>query len=566
MNGSQSDTASFHQTSPISAQQDRFELLSSKGTWLTEQELTQLKREKAFWKALHGRAVEREKNLKNELKEAKAKIRDLQHRLFGKNTEKGSSKKPEKKKNESDRPRGQQTGSKGHGRTQRPHLPEIPEVHDLPDEEKYCSTCGGAYLPFPGTEDSSIFEIEVSAHTRRIRRKRYTPGCQCPNRPGIITAPPAPRLFSRNPYGVSIWVEILLDKYLYSRPTHRLCRHLSTLGLPISQGTITGGLKRLEPLIEPLVTTMHEKQMTEPLFHSDETRWMVFETIEGKIGHRWFLWITQSESVEYFHVAPGRGADVPIGHFGQLPEKVDSAILVCDRYSAYKCLAKNIDIIILAFCWAHVRRDFLDEARSYPEQEKWMLTWVEQIGELYHINKQRLIHWDKDLPVSRQSPAFNKNHKQLVQAIDAMQVRRDKYLNQEKLPAPQKSVLSSMKNHWAGLTVFVQHPEVPMDNNRAERGLRTPVSGRKNYYGSGSKWSASLMAGMLTLLQTVIHWGINPRHWLTALLTACAENGGKLPEDLSPFLPWSMDEKQKQRLSKPLPAAIPDISAIPDTS
>jgi transposase len=62
---------------------------------------------------------------------------------------------------------------------------------------------------------------------------------------------------------------------------------------------------------------------------------------------------------------------------------------------------------------------------------------------------------------------------------------------------------------------------------------------------------------MFTLLQTILLCGINPRHWLDKFLWACAENGGMPPEDLSPFLPWQMDEQRKQALSRPLPSRAP---------
>ena len=93
-------------------------------------------------------------------------------------------------------------------------------------------------------------------------------------------------------------------------------------------------------------------------------------------------------------------------------------------------------------------------------------------------------------------------------------------------PAPRK-VLESLGNHWTGLTVFVEHPEVPMDNNTAERSERGPVVGRKNYYGSGSLWSGRLAAMMFSLFQTLCLWGLNPRLWLTAYLEACAQAGGR---------------------------------------
>ena len=65
-------------------------------------------------------------------------------------------------------------------------------------------------------------------------------------------------------------------------------------------------------------------------------------------------------------------------------------------------------------------------------------------------------------------------------------------------PAPRK-VLESLGDHWTGLTVFVEHPEVPMDNNTAERSGRRRVVGRKNYDGSGSLWSGRLAAMMFSL-------------------------------------------------------------------
>jgi hypothetical protein len=99
------------------------------------------------------------------------------------------------------------------------------------------------------------------------------------------------------------------------------------------------------------------------------------------------------------------------------------------------------------------------------------------------------------------------------------------------------------------LTVFVEHPEVPMDNNTAERTERGPVVGRKNYYGSGAVWAGRLAAILFSLLQTLCLWRLNPRSWLTAYLTACAESGGAAPADVERFLPWQLSEEQRQSWS-----------------
>src|SRR5207302_1088715 len=161
-------------------------------------------------------------------------------------------------------------------------------------------------------ESSDVIEIQVQAHIRRIQRPRYHKTCQCPQVPGIVTAPPAPRVIPKSPLGVSVWTMVLLDKYLYGRPTHRLCQELQ--------------------------------------------------------HHR-----------------------VP---------------LVCDRYGADKCLAKDHDKLILAYCCAHVRRDFLKAARSWPELESWMFAWVDDIRALYCLNQARLAWWDETVPHDQQSAAF----------------------------------------------------------------------------------------------------------------------------------------------------------------
>jgi len=392
--------------------------------------------------------------------------------------------------------------------------------------------------------------------------------CQCPQVPGLVTAPPAPRLIPQGMQGISVWVEVLLRKYLYAIPTNRLCADLNSLGAPIAAGTLTGGLEPLLPLFEPLRVALLEQHLTERLFHGDETGWKVFESVEGKVGHRWYLWLTRSASVVYFWMAPGRGAKVLKEHFADLDPEV-LIILVCDRYKAYSCWAKDYPRVLLAFCWAHVRRDFLEGAKAHPELEKWMLAWVDAIGELYYLNDQRLDVWEADVPLTEQSPLFQARHQALAKRLAEMAAKRDRCLEDATLQGAQKKVLNSLKTHWSGLTVFVAHPQTPMDNNPAENSIRHPVTGRKNYYGSGAVWSAELAAMLFSILQTILLWGLNPRHWLQAFLTACADNGGQPLTDLTPFLPWTMDEARLIQLKQPLKLTFPAQPVYvppPDTS
>jgi transposase len=181
---------------------------------------------------------------------------------------------------------------------------------------------------------------------------------------------------------------------------------------------------------------------------------------------------------------------------------------------------------------------------------------VKKIGVLYHINNQRCKEFDQKFPIQWQSASFKTQHEKLVEKMDAMAEERDAFVDAYDpdttlLAEVKYKILTSLQNHWKGLSVFVDHPEVPMDNNNAEGSIRNPVTGRKNFYGSGSLWSSVLAAIMFSIFQTIALGGLNCNHWLRLYLSACAQNHGKAPEDLSTFLPWKMDEERRQQLCKP---------------
>lgn len=545
---------------------------------ITKQEHIDLTSRASYWEAQHARVKSQLEELKQDNLLKEAKIKDLQNRLFGKKSEKNSPLQSEKDRQEdpvSKRRRGQQPGSVGHGRTQRPDLPVVHDESDLADAEKRCPTCGLPHLPAPALDEhSDVIEVVVKAHVRRIRRMAYTrnPGCTCEDTPVIVTAPPPARLIPRSNYAVSFWVEVILGKYRYGQPSHRYLQDLADQGLAVSPGTLAGGLQALTPLFEPVLEALYCKQMSEQLFHNDETRWEVFVDLPGKVGTRWYLWVTRSPSVIFYCIDPSRSAAVPGAHFAGL--QADKAILVCDRYSAYKKLARLALNILLAFCWAHVRRDFLDAGRAFCGLQEWALQWKARIGTLYHLNRLRLAQWDPEQGLTEQCASFQQHHQALQRALQCMHEEATRMVAAESdagtpsagaalsnsARTKRNKVLASLLEHWSGLTLFVAYPEVPMDNNLGENSIRTPVNGRKNYYGSGSICSAQLAAMLFAILQTLVLWGINPRHWLTRYLTACAQNGASAPQDIAPFLPWAMDERRQAELSRPSPSRVPALA------
>jgi transposase len=226
-----------------------------------------------------------------------------------------------------------------------------------------------------------------------------------------------------------------------------------------------------------------------------------------------------------------------------------SPMVVVDRFKAYAFLKALLQV---AYCWAHVRRDFLHSRLGGPEEGAWADGWIQRIGKLYELNHQRLtlarspdgpealpapfVALD---PVRMDSAEYAQADAALRQALADVEQQLAQELAQSNLGRLRRKVLTSLQTHWPGLTLFADHPQIPMDNNGAERAIRPGTIGRKNYYGSGSKGSAHLLALMLTLLQTLVLHCINPRSYLRAYLDACALNGAKAPQPLEPWLPWN---------------------------
>jgi transposase len=505
-------------------------------------------REVGYWKSRHADAVKRVERLQGELDQSRGETRTLQDKLFGRKSEKSARSDrsndlfdPEEA-SVAGKKRGAQLGCAGHGRRDYSHLPVQEEFVPLSEESLACPHCGKPAMMMSATEDSDVMEIDVRPHRRRIRRRRYRATCNCDSTRRTLTAPLPPKLIPKGNYGISIWVHVLLDKYSSFRPTERLLGQLEQYDLDLPAGTVNDGLKRIEPMMQPIYQAFCERNRQGEFHQADETRWRVFVVLEGKKGYGWWLWVILGADTVIYLLDSSRGHEVPEAHFGPMA----SGTLEVDRYSGYKAMTLvKQGLILLAFCWAHVRRDFVGVGKGWPELTPWALSWLRRIRHLYQINRERLQH-------PHDSAKFREQQALLRGATEAMHSEAAKELSDPKLRQPCRKVLESLEDHWTGLTRFVEDPRVPMDNNASEREVRGPAVARKNFYGSGSLWSGRLAAMMFSLFATLVRWKINPRRWLMWYFENCAAAGGKAPEDIEPFLPWNLSDERRLALGVPV--------------
>jgi transposase len=517
----------------------------------------ELRQQAGYWQSMHARAIQRWNVVQQELELLRGEIRQLKADLFGRKSEKQSSKDrsnhledAEETASQPKRPRGQQPHRPAPQRRDYSHLPVRFQKIELPPEQCHCPDCGRPLKRRSDTEEATQIEIEVIVYRRVWQRCRYETTCACGGKRRVLTAPLPAKVIPKGLYGTSLGVEILVDKFYGQQPVERLLEQWRLHGLDLAAGTVTDGLQRLEPLFTPVYEAFKARNGRSYYPQADATRWHVFVAYDGKSNPCWWLWAFSGEDTVVYCLDPSRSHTVPANHYHSDVQGVANV----DRLSSSKAMQQATSgLLRLAFCWAHVRRDVVRVGKGWPELKDWALAWLRRIRALYHLNRQRLA-------VRKNKTTFAKADRALRRAIVAMPQQGAAALANPQLRLPCRKVLESLQEHWGGLTLFVEDPRIPMDNNASERRLRGPAVGRKNYYGSGSLWNGRLAALLFSIFATLKMAELNPRTWLQWYLDSCAKEGGKAPTDIQPFLPWNLTAEERRLLGGKVILPKPDSS------
>lgn len=468
-----------------------------------------------------------------------AYIKRLRADRFGDSSERRPVPMPEPSEEKPKRGRGKQPGAKGFGRKPDAGLPELPVPHDLSEDQIHCP-CGAEYhlvdLSPETSEETHVTEQLVKR--KHIRRKVIRKCMRCGRSGGIVTAPKPSSVIPKSKYSTQFWRHLLEEKYWLQRPTNRTLRKLKALGATAQASTLNNGFRILHEagIFQPIYDAIVDRSRLVELRRMDETGWKVFAAKEGKDSNRWYMWVSVTDDTTVFILDPSKSNEVIRAHLDGVAE----GIILCDRAKSYQCFVRNNPGFIIAFCWVHQRRDFIELQTGFPQHICWAEEWLTRIDAIMLQNKLRLnASTDAD---------FNSEDKTLRKMIKKFEKKFQEQLTDKTLQEEQIKCLRSLQEHWPGLTVFVNFPYVPMSNNEAERALRNAVLGRKNYYGSRAIWAGMQASFLFTIYATLEQNKINPITWMDEYLNACAENKGLPPPNkvLERFLPWNYKSNSDQ--------------------
>jgi transposase len=419
------------------------------------------------------------------------------------------------------------------GKAKRKKLPaHLPREEVVLEPETKCDSCGGDSFRKIGEDVSEILE-RIPESYKVIKYIR--PRCACTNCDNIVQAYTPSKVIDKGIAGPGLLADIFVNKFSNHLPAYRQSQMFEREGIDISRSTISSWLGQGSQLLEPIADLIREYVISCNQIHGDDTPVKVLNPGTGKTktGRMWV----------YVNDGRPRGDDSPIaaGYYyspdrkGERPEehlKDFTGILHADAYAGYNNLyisEENPDATVEEVCcWAHVRRKFYDIVAS-NDKANIAHRIIDKIGEIYHIESTvRGLSSDVRLKTRKEKS------EKLVNELFAGFKKAYKQLPKKSSTA--KAIAYAVNNEVA-LRKFLGNGNIEIDNNSAERALRSVAVGRKNWLFAGSDKGGKTAAIIYTILETAKLNNINPVKYLHKVFDIIQDYKSNKLQDL---LPWNI--------------------------
>ncbi|PUF22415.1 IS66 family transposase [Salmonella enterica subsp. enterica] len=502
----------------------------------------------AFLRTALARAEDKVEEGEREIERLRAQLEKLRRMLFGTRSEKLRRQVEEaeallkQQEHESDRYSGRETDPQvprqlRQSRHRRPfpeHLPR--EINRLEPVETCCPECGGE-LDFLGEVSAEQLELVTSALKviRTVRVKKACTKCDC-----IVEAPAPSRPIERGIAGQGLLARVMTAKFCEHTPLYRLSEILERQhGVVLSRVLLSNWIDACCRLLSAVVDELYQYVMNGRKVYVDDTPVKVLApgTKKTKKGHIW-VYVRDDRNAGssdppavWYAYSPdwsGKHTHDHLRHF--------HGVLQCDGYKGYEALfsaEREGGPLMEAACMAHARRginDVWEPARTSATAEE----ALSRIGELYAIEKEI-----RGLPEAERLRVRQNRSKPLLLALyDWMEEKVASASRKDRLPTAFQYLL----NRKEALAYFCEDGLAEIDNNAAERALRSVCLGKKNWLFFGNDHGGDRGAMVYSLIETCKLNGINPEAYLRYVLSVLPEWPANRVNEL---LPWNVELSSK---------------------
>lgn len=376
------------------------------------------------------------------------------------------------------------------------------------DKDPICPCCQKEMKDSGLTEDSEYLTV-IPKQVYIVRQKRHKYRCgKCYE--GLITAPAIPRIKAGSSYSDEMVVDVALSKYCDLIPIERYVQMSARSGISgLPANSLIQTTHHLADFVMPVYDKIKNEVFSNEIIHGDETP---HRMLEGDKKSSWYLWGFSTLTAAYFEAQNTRSGDVAI----DLIKDSSCKFLVSDVFSGYNRTVResniyrkekdqNLPLIKNVYCNAHARRKLKEIEKSYDSETKLLLWCYKKIyGLEKRVDFKRRREWQRFYFKIMQEKCLR---------------LKSGYSSKGKLV----QAINYFVNHYDDFTLFLNYDNVPIDNNPQERLMRSPVIGRKTWYGTHSKRGAKTNSILFTLVESCKLNKVNPREYFKELIVAIHE-------------------------------------------
>jgi transposase len=368
--------------------------------------------------------------------------------------------------------RARQPRARGYGRPR--GEPTDVVVHAL----EACPACGTALSGGTPKRSRQVLEVEPSPAQviEHVFVERTCPGCRRRWTPraqldGVVVG--------QQRLGIGLVSLIAMLREAGRLPVRTLQWYLEQVHrLHLSVGALVAASHTLAACGAGALQQIQEQIRAGPRAHADETGWRE----GGRNGYVW-TFSTPTEVLFRFGRRTKGMVDAVLG---------DSfaGVLSSEFYAAYHHYDGPKQR-----CWAHLLREIHELRVAHPTHQA-LATWAAAVHTIYAD------------AVAFSHPDPRERRRAMRRFEDRLLAICQPFLQDQQ--APQRTLCARIERHLSELFVFVAYPEVPPDNNAAERSLRHLVTCRKISGGTRSAQGTATKLTNASLFRTWALQGLEP--------------------------------------------------------
>jgi transposase len=408
------------------------------------------------------------------------------------------------------------------------HLPRYEVVLDAAPAA--CPCCGGVMHCIGELRTEQLDMAPAQLRVRVTRRPRYA----CRACEGAVVVAPAPeRPIDGGMPTEALIAHVVVSKFCDSLPLYRQAQMLARQGIALGRATLAKWVGSACWWLTPLYELVRDTVLSSAKIFADDTTLPVLDPGRGrtKTGRLWCYavddrpWRGPSHAAVAYIYSEDRKDVRPAEHLARF-----DGVLQVDGYAGFKRLAgdRADGSVRLAFCWAHMRREFFQFHAS--TKSPLAADVLARVAALYAIEAEIRGHpaeHRRQVRQERSRPIVETLHEWLRHHVERVSGASD-------LARAMRYAI----RHWFGLVAFLDDGRIEMDTNVVERAIRPHTLTRKNALFAGSDGGARHWAIAMTLIQTAKLNGVEPMAWLTNVLERIVSSRTKT-RDLPTLFPWN---------------------------